>query len=39
MQASESSGVWHDGDHFVCPDCTTPYASEYAAAACDCNEE
>lgn len=38
MRASESSGVYHDGDSFCCPDCTTPYTSVAAAASCDCDE-
>ena len=39
VQVSDDSGVWHDGDSFVCPDCTTGYPSVTAAASCDCNED
>ena len=39
MRVTDTSGVYHDGDAFVCPDCTTPYDSVYAAASCDCDSE
>ena len=39
MRVSETSGVYHDGDSYVCPDCTSRYPSAAAAASCDCNED
>lgn len=39
MRVTDSLDVYHDGDTFVCPLCTTPYASVSAAATCDCDSE
>lgn len=39
MQVTDSCGVYHDGDSFCCPLCTTPYPSVAAAASCDCDED
>lgn len=39
MRVSDSSGVYHDGDAYRCPDCSWPYASAAAAASCDCGED
>lgn len=39
MRVTDTSGVYHDGDAFVCPLCTFPYPSVAAAATCDCDSE
>ena len=39
MRVSETSGVYHDGDSYICPGCTTPYGSVTAAASCDCDSD
>lgn len=39
MRVIEGAGIYHDGDAYICPECTTPYPSVSAAASCDCGDE